>query len=405
MRVWFGNAVLLVIISVATTLVLSNEWTKPFVSKRKTDLKSHAEKVVKFWEDKVLKDPYSFTLRKKLGSAKMELARISGNESLFIQAEELLKDAVQYAPGKEIDAELAFLSATAIMSRHGFSEALTLLRPVKAQGESKLLLLVGEGDALCGLGEYKECLSKFEEARKLKPGFDTQVRVAQVEESLGNFEKAIELLLSARALVPSFKPDREVWLLVRIASIYIKQRKLDRAEEILSEALTLDPNYYLAQEHLAEVYELREEYEQAEPLLRQAIATKRDPHLLVRLAKCLEQLPKTKTNVVEESQNLRAEALQILRKGVTTLPAAHSRDLAELILEQAEISEVEKVELRQLTATDLAFRPYDTRSNFIAARVFRLLGDEALSKKYLSVAMQYGHGDPQIAVFYNASSN
>jgi tetratricopeptide (TPR) repeat protein len=344
----------------------------PFLS-----ISEHYTQLESFWMKKLKADPFSKIAPIKYAEAKVSLARATGDESHYRMAERTLRESIKrqprYAP--ELETKLAVV----LMSRHKFHEALRIAD--KAYGTTKSLdSLIVRGDAHLGLGNYKEARNDFETLVDTQPDYTSWVRLAHVLELYGEKEKALGLFHKAKESYRGDGLEPAAWIRLRIGIYYLKQMKLVEAEEWFRKSMEIAPDYYLAQEHLAEVYELRQEPRLALPLLEAAINTKRDPLLLMRLADVMNEVGQTK-----KAEELESEAMLALETNATG-SSAHYRDLAEALVEQGR----ELVRARRLAHADWLTRPGDITANLLLGKTHRITGDFKRARLFLNRAAALG---------------
>ena len=343
-----------------------------------SSIRTPYEKLIQFWTKKIEADPHSAVSRIKVASLKMSLARATGDESLYGEAEKLLTEAKKLAPHREL--EISKLLASAFMSRHGFADSLELLKPFREKNPEDAELLQVEGDALLGLGKYDEALGNFSKLAKLSPTFSSWVRLAGIKDLMGEKSEAISLLEKAKdSYSKNLGPEPASWIRLRIGITYLNYGELDKAEAGFKEALQISPDYYLAQEHLAEVCEKRGEFAKAQPLLTDAIKTKHAPELILRLATVEEKLGNK-----EKSEDLRAQAFSMLDGLVDSCYSCYSREVAKILLD----NNMDYEKALVLAQKDFDVRPGDIETNFILAKAFRLNNNFEKARFYIQQALR-----------------
>lgn len=335
------------------------------------------EELIAFWSRQLAKQPYSAIARRKIAEAKVGIARATGNELLYREAEALLKEAQRFAP--QNDLAIPALLATTQMARHGFSEAYELVNGLLQEHPNVVWLRTVRGDAALALGRYEEALADFNESVNQDPGYSAWVRMAHVLDILGKQKNALAFLKKARDSYRGSAVEPAAWVRLRIGIHYLKMGRLNRAEQAFRDALAVAPDYFLAQEHLAEVFEIRGEYAKARPLLQQAISTSRSPDLLERLAFIESQL-----GHLDDATRLRAAAREELQTRASRNPVAHLREFAEYLMDYQE----DLPKALEFALNDLRIRPGDLTAHAVAARAYRLNGNLEKAREHISEALR-----------------
>ncbi|MCB0322433.1 MAG: tetratricopeptide repeat protein [Bdellovibrionales bacterium] len=346
---------------------------------------------IAFWERELEKDPYSFIAIERLAIARLALARATGDETQFEAAERELGRAASFAPQDDVTRPL--LLARTFMARHAFADALAEVDAVLKRSAEHFAAKELRSDILLSLGRYDEAFAAAEELARLNPSHGTWARLAEVRELQGRSTEAKLLLEQALAEADRLNPEPAAWLYLRYGIHFLKQKEYARAEQAFRDSLSVAPDYYLALEHLAEVYELTDRPEEALPLLRKAIAIRPAPALQVRLAALLQEQEMT-----VEADQLEKAAHTLMQAQALRDPAAHGRDYVESML--ATDGDVE--ELISYVEQDLAARPGDLRSNLVAAQVYSRAGRPDLARKHLELAARLPTSDRNFATEISA---
>lgn len=334
-------------------------------------ISAREEKIIAHYEALLKRDSRSVLAREHIAEAKMSMARATGNETLFADAEKLLRQAEKLSSQRSAKRDV--LLAKVVMARHAFGDALEIIEKLDATKEVHIL---AKGDAHLGLGQYREARKLFKKAFEKGLSFSSAVRRAHIEGLYGS-EEELPLLRLAKSLYSGAALEPLAWIELRIGIYHLTRGELDRAEEQFLQSLQVAPDYYLAQEHLAEVYELRGENEKARPLLEQAIQTKRDPALLLRLGKL---------STTEERVKLQLEAESVLQYQAEQ-SNAHARDYAEFLFDEKQ----DVVKALRYAEQDAQLRPGDIQTNLLLARIHHRLGKVEEASVFAKRAMRLGN--------------
>ena len=231
------------------------------------------------------KSPQNTLNRTKLGLAYLQLARETGNEKHYLDAEAEFQKVLKVSP-KSAGAR-AFL-ASAYMARHKFHEALELSQAVYQDNSRSTFALATIGDAQLELGRYDEAERTFRELQKKTrvPTPEVFARLARIAELRGQTERAVELLQKALQEEQRSRPDSPelAWYDLRLGEVYFQSHQLEQAERHLESALKRRENFVPALLALGQVRAAQSRYAEAVKQYEQAVAQKPDFDLIGDLA-------------------------------------------------------------------------------------------------------------------------
>lgn len=355
-------------------------------SPRVESLADYYRRYIAFWEAHLARDPYSPGAMKAIAAGKLTLARAIGDEHLYDEVIAMLERSTPLLVPEDPDVPL--LRARALMAKHRFHAALQGIEAALQRKPGHRGLRATRVDALQGLGRYEEALAELESCCTAKEDFGTAVRRATLLDVIGRDEESWSVLSQVETRFKIDEPESLAWLRLMRAAYWLKHDDLGRAEAELERSLAVAPDYYLAEEHLAEVFEKRKDYARAKPLLERAIATSRRPELLLRLADVREALGES------DVRPLREEAERLLEANAARDPIAHGRDLAEHLLERNDRASFERA--LALSEQELAARPGDIRSNLVRAQALRKLGRTEEARPFIRAAARYPGSDEDV---------
>ncbi len=333
--------------------------TQPATQESMTE---YYQSAIEFWSSHLSRDPFSVAAAENLASARLSLARATGDEKQYRKVAELLQPIVARRPNVARDA--AILLGRARMAQHRFQEASEIAERILAADsvhfEARKLL----ADALLGVGSYQQGFVEVQKLYNMKADYSSLVRLADVKERLGERDEAIKLFTKALNHYRGPAPEPRAWVLLRMGILHLRVEELVPAEKYFRSALAVSPQYYLALEHLAEVYEIRQQWQEAEEFLSRALTIKRDPSLVLRMSKIQAGLGRA-----EVASQLSKEAMSALRNAAYDGTDAHVREYAEVLLEQGEA-----IEAISLLHRDLQLRPGDAKSKALLVEAQELAG-------------------------------
>ena len=331
----------------------------------------------RFWHKEIERDAFNIPAFRSYALACFSLARATGEEAHYADAEQMLLKALKVARPDEL--QISALLARALMARHAFADAYSLSDRLIAQNPDEKWLLELRADASLGVGDYHAASSDVRELLLHQESYTSLVRGADLYELKGERGKAKRMLLRAVKAARLAGPEPSAWIQLRLGIYHLRAEELEEAEGYFRASLAVAPDYYLALEHLAEVYEIRGAISEAKPLLEKAIAIKRDSGLLLRLA----EIEKGQGNA-KRAALLQEEAVKQLRLIAEDGTEAHVRDLAEYLLDEGTDTEY----ALELALRDIERRPGDLRSNFILAKAYRVNKKIELAKRHIKLAVR-----------------
>ncbi len=345
---------------------------------------TYAKNMLAFWEKELERDPFNFIAVQKIAAAEMSLARSKGEETRYRRAEQLLRKAEPFTP--KTDTIRLLLLGHSLLARHQFSDSLEISLKILSLAPGTAAPALLRIDALLGLGRYEEAFRYLENFHEMFPGFASWARMAELYSLQGEHEQRLNALLKARSAYAGEDAEPLAWIQAQIGIFYLERKRYDEAESAFKEALRSYPDYYLAIEHLAELAEVRGNLSAEQIFLRRTLELRRAPEYLLRMARVERALGNEETSAM-----LQAEALKLLEQWVEEDPAAHSRDLAEVLLERGDTS----TRAMELVSIDLNQRPGDLRSHYVAARACRMLGDIECARSHIRQSLRLSNSQAE----------
>lgn len=207
-------------------------------------------------ESRVKANPADFVAWNKLADAELRLLSATGDLAHLARAAEAVEQSLKTATPEFNHGSLA-MRARVELAAHRFKEAqrdAEQLRALMPDSGYPLGLL---GDALLNLGEYAAVERVWNDMRKIdKSGLAIEPRLAQLDLIHGRIdrmrERLAETLELARKLRPE-APDLVAQCNVQLGEIAFRSGDWDKAEKQYQAALSAQPDYYAALDHLAEL--------------------------------------------------------------------------------------------------------------------------------------------------------
>jgi tetratricopeptide (TPR) repeat protein len=257
----------------------------------------------------------------QLADALMRAARVSADASLAIEAEHVLREALQHSPS---DYPSRRMLSVVYLSQHRFAEALTEASAAQKLRPADAWNYAIAGDAQLELGKYDEAFASFDHVMEHRPDAGAYARVAYARELQGDIDGAVELMrMSAEATSPT---DLEAlaWTYAQVGNLYVLKGRLDDAEREFQRAEFTFPSHPYAMNGRVKLLIARRHYAEALDLSRRAPTT---PESLAMRGDLLARLGQA-----DDAERTYQEAERVEREGWKQehpQPGALARFLAE----------------------------------------------------------------------------
>jgi tetratricopeptide (TPR) repeat protein len=258
--------------AVATARVSAGE-TKPAAPNASPT--SEAERVQRFFEDRVRRDPDDIIAQNRLAEIYLQRSRETGDYEWLRRAGEAARRSLASVPAEQNAAGL-FNRARVEYDSHHFTAARDLasaLTKIEANKSHAFALL---GDALLEFGDVDQAAEAYGEMQKRKGDpIEAETRLARLDLARGahdsarmHFGKALQV---ARDLSP---PSSEIvaWCLVQSGQLAFNTGEWEAAQKNYQAALAERPDDTGALEHLGELRGAQEKYDEAVALYEKVIA-------------------------------------------------------------------------------------------------------------------------------------
>jgi len=102
-------------------------------------------------------------------------------------------------------------------------------------------------------GRYEQAKKLYTQAEKLNPSTSTATRLANYHFQAGDYSQANQWLTQAEQRVVGNPEHLLAWIKLQFGIIDLSRGRLDEALAHYNESLTIFHDYWLAQEHIAEI--------------------------------------------------------------------------------------------------------------------------------------------------------
>jgi tetratricopeptide (TPR) repeat protein len=215
---------------------------------------------IKFFEDRVGRDPEDFIAWNQLADRYQRKLRRSGDDRFIGLMREAAEKSLKAIAAAQNPGGLATL-AQAQLTAHRFAEArvsATQLLELQPDKPRPLELLT---DAALESGDYEEARKVCEELKGLDgAAISAEPRFARIEMIAGHNDQAREHLESGLALAGDYlatQPDLVAWFHVQLGELAFKNGDWEKAAEHYAGAEKAWPEWYVTADHVAELHAAR----------------------------------------------------------------------------------------------------------------------------------------------------
>jgi tetratricopeptide (TPR) repeat protein len=271
--------------------------------------------------EKVATDPGDGKAAVQLADALMRAARVKGDASLAIEAEQVLRATLQHSSSDYLARRML---SVVYLSQHRFAEALMEARAAQKLRPKDAWNYAIAGDALLELGRYEEAFDSFDQVMEHRPDAGAYARVAYARELQGDLDGAVRLMRMSAEATSRQDVEGLAWTHAQIGNLYVLQGRLDDAEREFNHSEFIFPSHPYAVNGRVRLLIARHRYADALDLSRRAPTT---PETLATQGDLL-----TRLGHLDDAEKLYREAEQVEREGwkqEQPQPGALARFLAE----------------------------------------------------------------------------
>ena len=391
---------------------------------------SPTDETVKFFQERISKDPDDFTNYDRLGAAYLQKGRESCDLTYYELAEKSLRKAMEMASKEKEEAVSPQLHlAATFFAEHRFAESLALAQGALASEPRAIAGNAILGDAYLETGEY-ECAA--EAYSKLKPSepqgeaaldYLYESRIGNLNLLRGETPAAIAHMQHAIAAARRTNVPKEnlAWVQFTLGEYYWQAGDLVQASASAEAALRSFPGYYRALALLGQVRAAQGRYTESAKQYQKALASVPLPTYAAALGDILRRigdaagaqqqydlvgymarlsaLNKTVYNrelaifYADHGMNL-AQAVTLARKELEVRHDVYSWDALAWALHQNGQSQEALEALQQALRLDTK----DPLLFFHAGMIYRAIGERAKAADYLRRALAI---NPKFHVLYS----
>lgn len=247
---------------------------------------SPAERTMAQAQTLIEKNPKDFEAYNALALALSRRARETSDVKFYGQAEEALQKSFAISPdnfdGRRIHVWL-------LLGKHEFAAALEEAKKLNQRMPDDIMVYGFLTDANAELGNYSDAEHAAQWMLDLKPGnIPGLTRAAYLRELFGDVDGALELMNMAYESTPPNESEDNAWILTQMAHLRLTAGKIDEAERLCQQALTIFPGYHYALGNLAKVRIQQKRYDEAVDLQEQRYQAAPHAENLYELAEALQ---------------------------------------------------------------------------------------------------------------------
>jgi tetratricopeptide (TPR) repeat protein len=206
----------------------------------------------------------------RLADALMRMSRVSGDASLAIEAEHVLRATLQNSSS---DYMARRMLSVVYLSQHRFAEALKEATSAQKLRPADAWNYAIAGDALLELGRYDEAFDSFDRVMERRPDAGAYARVAYARELQGDLDGAVQLMTMSAEATSRNDAEALAWTFAQLGNLYLLQGRLDDAEREFSRADYVFPLHPYAMNGRVRLLVARHRYAEALDLSRRVPTT------------------------------------------------------------------------------------------------------------------------------------
>ncbi len=238
-------------------------------------------------EAQIQKEPKSSTGYNDLVKALIRRERETCDPQFEKRAEHAVEDSLRSEPE---NFEALKGRVLTLLARREDRPALELAQKLHKRIPDDVAVWGMIADASMGLGDYEQAENASQWMLRLRRGnFPGMIRGSLLRIAYGDAEGALDWLTSVFKLTNGAEVEERAWLLTQIARVRLNTGKAELADQLLTQALGMFPEYYLSLDALAETKSAEGKYADAVDLLRRAQKAAPRPQRLFALAVALKQ--------------------------------------------------------------------------------------------------------------------
>lgn len=290
---------------------------------------------------------------------------------------------------KELSEDILFqalsLKSSVLLSQHDFENALICSNKAIAINPYNAQIFGTLTDALVELGEYEKAVQTADKMVNIRPDLRSYARISYLREIHGDVDGAIDAMKKAvKAGYPGL--EQSAWTRFTLGNIYNTYGKLNEAQKEYQMTLAERENYPFAIGALANIEFQKENYEETEVLLKQAINIIPEFSFNVQLAELYK-----KTNRTTEFNKTIADIFEMLQDDIDS---GHNMNLEYADIHLRLTENYQKA--LDFTLEEYNKRPKNIDVNKMLSQIYFEMGNDEKSKIHFEKANRTNSKDPKL---------
>jgi len=234
-------------------------------------------------QQQIATDPKKVQAYNELALALIRRSRETADPTYLKDADAALAQGLKLDPA---DFQLQRTQVALLLNRHQFAQARERAMDLHHRIPDDVMTYGYFAEADIGLGNYSEAETNAQWMMDMRPNNTPALLLGATLRTLfGEAPGAIDFLNLAYSETSPAEVEELAWIANQIAAIQIDSGQLDAAEQTLSQAEQLFPDYPYSIENLARVRSGQNRADEAVRLWKKASLVDRDSHILCELAR------------------------------------------------------------------------------------------------------------------------
>ncbi|MGV3525272.1 MAG: tetratricopeptide repeat protein [Candidatus Sericytochromatia bacterium] len=338
------------------------------------------DREIAFYRQRIQQNPQGFLDQVALADAYLRKARASGENGWYLLAEQ----AAQRSLARFENMGARLVQAHIALARHDFAEARRLAQQIEKQEPESVQSLFITLDL--AVGENQRAFQRAQQWVKHSPSLSSYTQRALAHMALGDYPAAEADFKKAISREQTGEVNGSAMARTWLARLYAQSGQLDKARDLYREALRIQPNQPVSLGLLADLYLRQGDWQAAENSYAKAYQHSQSPSYLLGQAQARQLAGASPVALWEK-----AEAA--LRRDLSTGAFGHRRDLARLLLAQAQPGNLQEA----LTLMQAEYRSrQDQETRNLLAQSFAKQGRWAEAQQVLTAALAQGGYNAEI---------
>jgi tetratricopeptide (TPR) repeat protein len=352
------------------------------------------QREIAFHRRRIQQQPTAGLERAALAQAYLKMARATGESSWYLLAQQTAEQSLVQLSVNNHEATIVL--AKVAISKHDFTQSLSLLKQLPPQAESLSLLTTTH----LALGDVTTARKTADTLVQRMPILNSFALKALVEVAQGEDLAAMRDFQAAIAAEEPEEAGSSAWVRTLLGRLYYKRGQLQQAEELYQSALQILPKYPPALLNLAELSVRKWQSDPTQTKYQERaielydrffFTNQKSPTIYDHVAlRGLARIQRLRGNTLRANQTWE-RAISRLRSDLTGF--GHRRELAQLLLERGQGAD--KAEALTLMQAEIKIRQDPETWDTLAAAYLQM-GQLPAAQQAISAALKSGIRDPAL---------